>query len=135
MRVSSWCWCAIGRPPLLYLYLWAPLLERGILTHLFHQFICVRLIISVRRSLPLCECLWSPFLEREIFTHFIRLFICVCRLAVWRFRHTPFSPCVRLIISVRRSFHLCESLRPHFLEQEIFTHFIGLLICVCRLCV
>ena len=56
-------------------------LERGIFTHLFRLFICVRLIVSVRRSkLHLCECLWPPFLEREIFTHsahFIHLFICV----------------------------------------------------------
>ena len=32
-----------------------------------------RFIISVRRSLHLCECLWPPLLEREIFPHFIRI--------------------------------------------------------------
>ena len=48
--------------------------------------------------------------------------------------HTPFSPSVRLIISVRRSLHrLCECLWSPFSEREIFTHFIRLFICVCRL--
>ena len=48
--------------------------------------------------------------------------------------HTPFSPSVRLIISVRRSLHrLCECLWSPFSEREMFTHFIRLFICVCRL--
>ena len=48
--------------------------------------------------------------------------------------HTPFSPSVRLIISMHRSLHrLCECLWPPFSEREIFTHFFRLFICVCRL--
>ena len=49
------------------------------LTHLFRLFLCVRLIISVRRSLRTLVQMFAarPFLVGGIFTHFIRQFICV----------------------------------------------------------
>ena len=56
---------------------------------------CVRLIISLRRSLHLCECLWLSFLER-VFGGFVMFESAFLRT---RSIHTPFSPviCVRLI--------------------------------------
>ena len=55
-RLSVWGFCyAVG----------ARFLERGIFTHLFNLFLCVRLIFSVLLSLHLCESLCPLFLWNE----------------------------------------------------------------------
>ena len=59
---------------------WAPILERGVFTHLFRLVLHSSLTCVVRYT---CANVYGRlFLEREIFTHFIRLFICV-----WGFRY------------------------------------------------
>ena len=58
----------------------------------------------------------AVFRTRDIHTlhSAVGLFISAVRLFIF----------VRLIISVRRSFHLCECLRAPFLERGIFIHVI-----------